>query len=967
MKHHGFLRNAIFRWGMQVYTWSLAGILLLLVVPLHGQYLMSTQKGKDHFLIANARQVCSIYVDTTEEFLVQRVAYWLQQDIQKVTGKTPTLIHDIHQARGAVIFLGSLGHSSAIQQLIQRGLLSDAFIRNHWEAFQSQVLAHPFPHVEQALVIAGSDRRGTAYGALTLSRTIGVSPWYWWADVPIKHHPILYVHMHQPYVDSPRVKYRGIFLNDEAPALSGWVHEKYGGFNHDFYEKVFELLLRLRGNYLWPAMWGSAFNLDDTLNPILANQYGIVMGTSHHEPMMRAQQEWIRLGHGPWNYQKNDSVLRAFWREGIQHMDHHESIVTIGMRGNGDMPMSDTTNIALLERIVHDQRQIIAEVTGKPASETPQVWALYKEVQEYYDKGMRVPDDVTLLFSDDNWGNIRRLPELKDSSRSGGFGVYYHFDYVGDPRNYKWLNTNQIERVWEQMHLAYAYHVRRIWIVNVGDLKPMEFPISFFLDYAWNPHAWPASRLPVYYRQWAAEQFNEELASKVAYFLAQYTKFNARRKPELITPFTYSLTHYDEANRVVHAYQQLADSAQHVFQRLDSIYHDAYYQLVLYPILACANLNDLYVTVGKNRWYALQGRTMTNLLADSAQKLYQYDSLLSYNYNHVMANGKWNHMMDQSHIGYIYWQEPGKNYMPITAQLRLPKRAEMAVSVANGPSYDPQDQQTTFYLPVCSPFQTDTPVYFTIYNKGLVPFSYRIFYQKAPWVELSADSGVIRDQQRIQLHINWSKAPRDIDSVWLHIWASTHQHIQLCLITFQPDTSALTNWHGFVEANGYIAIEASHATRVINNAQVHWIDIPNLGRTSSAMTIMPVTAAPVIANNLHAHLEYQLYVFDTGLVRISAYLSPTLPFHRKGLRYAIALDNEPPQVVDINADHSDQAWAEHVSDNINIQTTLHRIDRPGKHVLKFWAIDSGVVLQRIVINLGGLKSSYLGPPESFLH
>ncbi|SFV27416.1 glycosyl hydrolase 115 family protein [Thermoflavifilum thermophilum] len=939
-------------------------MVLLVAIQARAQYQLVTTRDRQAFRIADTRSVCSIYVDTTEDFLVRKAAAWLQGDIEKVTGKKPALIHDIRQARGNLILLGSLEHSAALRLLLQRRLLNYQSIRHHWEAFQVSMLSHPFPHVEKVLVIAGSDRRGTAYGALTLSRSIGVSPWYWWADVPVKHHSILYVRLQAPLVDSPRVKYRGIFLNDEAPALSGWVHEKFGNFNHLFYEKVFELILRLRGNYLWPAMWANAFNLDDTLNPVMANQYGIVMGTSHHEPMMRSQQEWIRLGHGPWNYQTNDSVLRAFWRQGIEHMDHHESIVTIGMRGNGDMPMSDTANIALLEKIVHDQRQIIAEVTGKPASETPQDWALYKEVQEYYDRGMRVPDDVTLLFSDDNWGNIRRLPELKDSNRLGGYGVYYHFDYVGDPRNYKWINTNQIERVWEQMHLAYAYHARRIWIVNVGDLKPMEFPISFFLDYAWNPEQWPASRLPDYYRQWAAEQFNDSLSAPVAYFLAQYTKFNSRRKPELITPFTYSLQHYQEADRVVRAYQQLADSAQKVYQRLDSIYRDAYYQLVLYPVLASANLNALYVTVGKNRLYALQGRAATNQLADSAKALYARDSLLSYTYNHIMAHGKWNHMMDQSHIGYIYWQEPGRNYRPITATVQLPDRAKMGVDVTGGPSYDPHDQQTIFQLPTCSPFQTDTPLYIDIYNKGFQPFHVHL-HATSPWVLLSTSDAYITDQQRIEIRVNWQQAPEGWDTSWIHILASTHQAAHVKIITFKPDTTWLQHQQGFIESNGYVSIEAPHVTRIVNDAEAHWIEIPNLGRTSSAMTIMPVTASPISADEAHAHLEYNMLLFDTGKAKVTVYLSPTLPFHKKGLRYAVAFDEDTPQIVNMNADHSDQAWAQQVSDNINRQTTFHYIHHAGWHKLKFWVVDPGVVLQKIVVDMGGEQSSYLGPPESY--
>ncbi|HEX4851279.1 MAG TPA: glycosyl hydrolase 115 family protein, partial [Puia sp.] len=326
-------------------------------------------------------------------------------------------------------------------------------------------------------------------------------------------------------------------------------------------EKVFELILRLKGNYLWPAMWGNAFYDDDSLNKKTADDFGIVIGTTHHEPLLRAHDEWRRYGKGPWNYDSNENVLKDFWRKGVERALNTETIVSVGMRGDGDKPMTEGTAISLLERIVKDQREIVADVTGKPASETPQLWALYKEVQDYYDKGMRVPDDITLLLCDDNWGNIRKLPKPGDKKREGGYGIYYHFDYVGDPRNYKWLNTNQVERTWEQMHLAYEYGVDRIWIVNVGDIKPMEFPISFFLDYAWNPKKWNEKNLPDYYVQWASRQFGEQHAKEIAYLIARYTLFNSRRKPELLSPETYSLTNYEEADRVVNEYKQLERQA----------------------------------------------------------------------------------------------------------------------------------------------------------------------------------------------------------------------------------------------------------------------------------------------------------------------------------------------------------------------------------------------------------------------
>ncbi len=356
--------------------------------------------------------------------LVQKAVSFLQSDIESVSGKKPAIQNTITGKN--IILIGSLDQSPLIAKLAANKKINTDNIKGKWEAYQVQVISNPFPNVDNALVIMGSDRRGTAFGVFELSKQIGVSPWYWWADVPVKKKKELYIAKAVNVTDRPLVKYRGIFINDEAPAFSGWAKEKFGGINHNVYEKMFELLLRLKSNYLWPAMWGNAFADDDTLSPVLADKYGIVISNSHHEPMLRAQQEWKRYGKGEWNYATNDSVLRAFWRKGIQNMGSHESVVSIGMRGDGDKPMTQGSNIELLEKIVADQRKIIEEVTGKPASATPQSWALYKEVQDYYDKGMRVPDDVTLLLCDDNWGNLRKLPKLTDAPRKGGYGIYYH-------------------------------------------------------------------------------------------------------------------------------------------------------------------------------------------------------------------------------------------------------------------------------------------------------------------------------------------------------------------------------------------------------------------------------------------------------------------------------------------------------------------------------------------------------------
>ena len=633
------------------------------VSTINSESYVSAEMKPGSFILSASAASAPICVSSGDFPGVLRAAKDLAGDVERVTNAKPLLITDSIPSSGEIV-VGTIGRNPWIDSLISQKKISVEGISGKWETFLIQVVEKPFAGVDRALVIAGSDKRGTIFGIYDLSAQIGVSPWSWWADVPVRHRASLYVLPGRHTQGEPAVKYRGIFINDEAPALSGWAAEKFGGFNSGFYVHVFELILRLKGNYLWPAMWGSAFADDDTLNPRLADEYGIVMGTSHHEPMMRAQAEWHRYGSGPWNYEKNDSVLKDFWTKGIKRMDSHESIVTIGMRGDGDMPMTVGSNIDLLERIVKGQRDILGTVTGKDVTTIPQDWALYKEVQDYYDKGMRVPDDVTLLLCDDNWGNIRKLPTLEDKPRPGGYGIYYHYDYVGGPRNYKWLNTNQIERTWEQMHLAYAYGAKQIWIVNVGDIKPMEYPIQFFMDYAWNPDALPAERLPDYTRHWAEQQFGKEHAAEIAEIMTAYTKYNARRKPELLSPDTYSLVDYREAETVVADYNALAERAQHIYDAFPPESKDAFYQLVLHPVLACSNLSELYVTVAKNRLYAKEGRAETNSLAQKAQELFSKDSAISYYYNNIMAGGKWRHMMDQTHIGYTYWQQPDKNTLP---------------------------------------------------------------------------------------------------------------------------------------------------------------------------------------------------------------------------------------------------------------------------------------------------------------
>ena len=914
------------------------------------------------FCLASAGRLSPLVVSSADFPAVRRAIGSLQSDLHAVTGSRVRVFADSLPAAKEIVLIGTIGRSPLIDELIHSGQVDTSGVSGKWEAFLLQVLDKPFPGVDRAFVIAGSDKRGTVYGMYYLSESIGVSPWYWWADVPVRHRPEIFITKGR-HIDAPAVKYRGIFINDEAPALSGWAKEKFGGLNHQFYEKVFELILRMKGNFLWPAMWGEAFYDDDALNPELADEYGIVIGTSHHEPMMRAHDEWRRYGKGPWNYEKNDSVLKVFWRNGISRMGTYESLVTIGMRGDGDEPMSQSANIDLLERIVKDQRVILNEVTGKDPARIPQVWALYKEVQEYYDKGMRVPDDVTLLLCDDNWGNIRKLPKLSDKPRGGGYGIYYHFDYVGGPRNYKWLNTNQISRVWEQMHLAYSYGVDRLWIVNVGDIKPMEFPIQFFLSYAWNPNAWTADRLPDFTVRWAEEQFGAQYAKEIADILAKYTQYNSRRKPELLSPDTYRLVHFHEAETIASDYSALAASAQRVAKLLPPAYQDAYFQLVLHPVLACSNLNDLYVTVAKNRLAARQGRATANDLAARARKLFDQDSLISYRYNHILAGGKWNHMMDQTHIGYTYWQQPDYNSMPSVNEISLPDTSAMGVAVEGSTGWWPAAKEEA-RLPEFSPFGIKVHT-IDVFNRGSRPFNYSAV-PGMRWVHIEPAKGVIAKEQRLRVSIDWHRVPSGKSNTPVTIYGPNKSCVVINIPVDNDAPSTMSGIKGFVESDGYISAEAEHFTNAVGSSSVSWLCIPGLGRTLSGMTPVPVSSEVQHPGGEAPRLEYNMWFSSKGEVKVNTYLSPTLNFHNgPGLRFAVSFDGEQPTMINMHAGESNQRWEQWVAQNINIQTSIHHIAEPGWHTLKFWMVDPGVVVQKFVVETGDPRKSYLGPPESF--
>ncbi|WP_234359333.1 glycosyl hydrolase 115 family protein [Plantactinospora sp. BC1] len=985
---------------------------------------VSTRSKPNSLPLVERGRAATLVVSASDHPGVVRAAGDLRTDVERVTGVRPAVVTDQVPRQGEVVLVGTIGKSPLIDRLIAAGKLDVRGIAGRWETSLQQIVANPLPGVRRAFVIAGSDQRGTIFGTYEVSKQIGVSPWYWWDDVPARQSDELHVLPGRHSQGTPAVKYRGFFINDENPALGTWAPNFFGpglapgyegGFNRHFYAKVFETMLRLKANYLWPAVWGRAFAEDDPANHATAKEYGVVMGTSHEAPMMRGIEEWNRHarggtdpygGTGEWSFRRNSAALKEYWRDGIERMEEQdfEGVVTLGMRGNGDVSLPDGDGIELMESIIAAQRQILAEESDRELPDIPQVFTLYKEVQRYWDRGMRPPDDVTVVFCDDNWGNMRKLPDQSLPARPGGYGMYYHFDYVGGGRNYKWVDTINLASTWEQLNLTYRYGVDRLWVVNVGDMKNEELPLQLFLDYAWDPESIPIEKLDDWQREYAAQNFPDRYAGEIGEILHEYGQLQARRKPELLNrritvdpakdPATdssavvytddnpYSLTAYQEMRRVVREWAELAERAERVRARLPDGYDDAYYQLVHYQVAATANLYALREAQFTNLLYAAQGRAATNAMADLAQRHFDTDQAMSDYYNNTLAGGKWRGFQTQPKIGYgdvarygpnAPWQQPELNnqalpdaFYPHLRRIELPATAELGVAIDGSEKYWPAETGPAV-LPTFSPYQSQPGQYIEVFNRGSVPFDYTV-RAGAPWLKLSRTGGRVTDQVRVEVRVDWRRAPRGDTTVPITVTGPDGASV---LVQARVENPQGLRPRGHVEANGYVSIPAEQHTRAVNTGGVYWKRIPDLGRTGDGLTPFPVTAPSRTPGGNSPRLEYELTLTSAGPVKVSAYLSPrnnVLP--TEGLRYAVSIDGAAPQIVNVTAatganDTSmNRQWERNTSQNVNVTTTTHTVDGPGVHTLKFWMVDPTVVVQQLVVQTAELPYSYLGPPES---
>ncbi|KAK7447067.1 hypothetical protein VKT23_014279 [Stygiomarasmius scandens] len=958
---------------------------------------------------------------------VQRAASDFADDIERVTGTRPSLSNSTMSASNAsqLIIVGTLGKSALIDQVINATQMDVSSIQGSWEAFMGMTVANPLPGVDSAYVIVGADKRGTIFALYDLSEQFGVSPWYWWADVPPKKHSELFISPSGCAHGSPTVQYRAIFLNDEQPALTNWAFEKFTNgtgapgtgspFNRFFYAKLFELLLRLRANYLWPAMWDSAFNVDDTENQPLADMFGVVMGTSHEEPMMRAiPPEWTLFGQGDWNYTTNSDFIYQFWVNGTLRAKPYESVYTIGMRGNGDLPLGETTNVDLLEKIVADQRQILTDVfNGTDVATIPQVWTLYQEVQGYYEDGMRVPDDVALLWADDKLSlNVPKAVKEDQSYfefSAGATFVVFHFrtnatgreglvDLVGDPRAYKWIVSSQVPKMYEQLSLLVDRNATRIWVLNVGDLKPYERETEFFINFAYDSSKWTLTNLDTWMTDWAEREFglDEEDTKTVVDMVFNLTQFNARRKPELLTSTTYSLTNYREADMILNQWDKLLNTSTEMYNKLSKDAQPAFFQLVHHPISASANLNKLLIITGKNNMRASQAFLSTNDLADTAEMLFEKDFEFETDY-HSLLDGKWNHMMDQTHIGYFYWQQPMTNALTGIARVQSKKQVLAGVMRAAvegsmgawpgdnmnncGQGYDCPD--FTMSLDSFNPMQN---TFIDVGAGGPAPFMFNVS-SNVSWIQFSDTQGSISvdmPEKRIWVSVDWDQVETGNTSAKITLTPSAEDgpnltpEMRTASVGFNfiaTKMSTSDDFHGFVEGGGAIAFEAAHSVRNTSVDGITWSEIPRIGRTHSGITPWPRTGAD--GRNFTAgegpSVEYDFFNFDTknnNSINVITHVSPSLNANGadRPLGFAVQVDDLSIQssyfLPPAPAGKLPSVWGDFVKNSIvPVQMTFSGVS-PGAHTLKIFMIEPAVVVQRVIIDTGGLKTSYLGPPES---
>ncbi|MFI6035841.1 glycosyl hydrolase 115 family protein [Streptomyces sp. NPDC051315] len=914
-----------------------------------------------------------VFVDAADDAAVIRAAGDLRADVERVAAVRPVLRHTLPERAAGLVVVGTLGASPVVDRLVAQGRLDVSRVRGRWEASVTQVVEHPLPGVDRALVIAGSDRRGTVYGVYDTSERIGVSPWYWWADVPVARRGTVTVPAGPLKRYEPSVRYRGVFVNDEQN-LTTWSHrtqEPDKNIGPRTYERIFELLLRLKANYLWPAMhpYSDFFNKHRE-NPELADRYGVVVGSSHPEALLRngvhEWEPWARDHPGAdgsppvYDYTVNPGVISDYWRARARENAAYESSWTLGMRGLHDSALETkhaTTvpeKVAVMNAIIADQRRILAEEVGAAAE--PQIFIPYKEVLELYNAGVQVPEDVTLIWPDDNHGNMRQLPDAAERARAGGNGIYYHLSYWGRPRSYLWLDTTQLAKVWQELRRVYEHGADRMWIFNVGDVKSVETGLSFCMDMAWDVDRWQADDVEGFLAQWAGRQFGRRHAGEIAAIRTEYYRLAAERRPEFIDRQIFSVVHHgDEAGRRLAAYDRLLERVRAVGAKLPKAYRDAFFELVEYPVHGAYLMNLKYYWADRNALAVRQGRGAgTNRFADLAHAAHAEEAALTQRYNTQVAGGKWDGIVNPypSQIP----KAPGR---PTVTRLTRQETSGLGVAA--------EGNETGTARPLSFTSLTRDRRFVDVFNTGFLPVEWAAEADR-PWVVLSAAGGSLAEQLRLWVEVDWARVPEGTWDATVTV-SGAGQRFEVPLRVRHDGERARRRARGFVEAHGYVSIDAVHADRRVARGGARWRTVRGLGRRTAAVEAVPSTAATVTGDVAARapELRYRVHFDGTGTFPVTVFRLPSLD-ERGHRRLALALDDQPVTVLSgqaVATGNRGDAWARNVEEGVEKLTATVTVTEPGEHVLRLFMVDPAIAVDQIVIDTGGLPAAYLAPPESY--
>lgn len=947
---------------------------------------------------------------------VKKVAGKVAKDVEGTLSFCPEICETAVPAKQAVIAV-TAGSGKLAETLCSK-ISKLGQVEGKRESYAFIVAENPVEGIESALVIYGSDKLGTIYGLFHLSELLGVTAMVDWGDCQYVKQDSFILKEEDSFVSKePSVKYRGFFINDEWPCCGNWATSHFGSFNAKMYDHIFEYLLRMKGNYLWPAMWAENFMLDgpDLESMKLADEYGIYIGMSHHEPCMRSGAEYSKV-RGPkspygdaWSYVTNKEGILRFWEDGVKRSIGHNVFPTVGMRGENDSKMLGedsliSDNVRLLKEIITKQREMIHEHLETDGKKVPQLFAVYKEVEDYYFgggseeglRGFKELEDVTLLLCEDNWGNMRALPEAFERNHKGGFGMYFHLDYHGDPVSYEWVSSTELSKIWEQMTEAYEYGVRELWIVNVGDVKFQEFPLNYFMDLAYDFEKWGSlapNSTKEYTKAWIESVFgsytSKEEREEIQEVLEGYLKINALRKPESLNDTVYHPAHYLECEKLLSFCGKIEEKNERLWKILEERgMGDAYFSMIYFSAEASFNLLKMHLYSGKNHLYASQGKAVANEYDKLVEACIEKDEALKTQMAEF-KEGKWAGMELASHIGFTNWNDEDWRY-PVRHIVRLPKKPRLVVTRA-----DKTQHYTNQYFPITLVIDdfvvsSSKKAKIQIANGGQGSVKWKIQEgarkvgldgiahesgegSRCEWLEFSRTSGETALQDEVEISLKEEDLPFGEEvSCSFEIKTET-EFVPVLVKALKKDTSALPEG-AFLAEHGMFVIDAVHyadkQAGLYEGEAVEFEELYDFGKYQSGIKAFPVTSSFDSKENAPS-VTYELYSEEEKDCFLNLYTSPANPLIYGGkLSVEVSVNEGAGKLVEFTkagykgGEPGCIPWEQAVLNQEHVGSTEISLKK-GLNKITVFAREAGMVLERLVVYPKDIERavSYLGEKE----